>query len=207
MFNEIKSIETRKSKEKEYIIFNCEQIPGESMAVRLADIDYILGYNRLENVGEQPQKKYELYSNQYISLTDDASIYDRITVQGEFDSLTSGGAILHLNVDDEKPISPEQFKKLMIAAKEMKTVYFAINYAYSECAGEHFIIGKHDQCTVCEKPIIQQYTRVVGFITPVKSWNGTRRDYEYKKRVFYRNGALNIETLEDKEKIKDFKLA
>lgn len=164
-------------------IYNCEQIPAESMAVRLAEIDKILGYN----------ENYLLYSNQYIPLISDASIYDRFKIQGKFDSLTSGGAILHINVDDEKPISPEQFKALMNCARMLKTKYYAINYAYSECADGHYIVGKHDTCPICEKNIIQQYTRVVGFITPVKSWNGTRRKFEYPNRVFYHNGSLDIE--------------
>jgi len=170
-------------------IYNLEEIPGESMAIRLADIDYILGYNK-----EDDKKKYELYSNQYIPLVNEASIYDRFRIQGEFDSLTSGGAILHINVDDEKPISKEQFKKLMDIARQLKTTYFAINYAYSECEEGHFSIGKHTECPICKKNIIQQFSRVVGFITPVKSWSKIRREYEYPRRVFYKNGALEIET-------------
>ena len=117
----------------------------------------------------------------------------RLYIQGELDSYTSGGAILHINVDDEKPLSKKQFAKLMKAARDTNTVYFAINYAYSECANEHIIIGKKNTCPVCNAEIVQQYTRVVGFITPTRSWNKTRREFEYPHRVFYRNGELNLD--------------
>lgn len=185
---EDKIVEWQENEISEKNIYNIEQIPAESMAVRLADLDYIQGFNNDINA----ERVWELYSNQYIPLIEEASIYDRIRIQGEFDSLTSGGAILHLNVDDEKPIDKNQFKKLMNTARELKTVYFAVNYAYSESSQGVFSIGKHDVCPINGDPIVQQYTRVVGFITPVSNWNKKRRDFEYPRRVFYRNGQLEI---------------
>ncbi len=161
-------------------IYNVEQIPAESMAVRLADIDHLLGYNDV----------WELYSNQYVPLIDEASIYDRMRIQGEFDSLTSGGSILHLSSDGEKPLTPAQYKKLMLAAKDSKTVYFAVNYAYSKSSKGVLSIGKHDICPINGDPIVCQYTRVVGFVTPVTSWNKKRRDFEYDRRVFYKNEEI-----------------
>jgi len=164
-------------------IYNIEQIPAESMAVRLAKIDHISGHN---------PKNFKLYSNQYIPLIEDASIYDRFRIQGNIDALTSGGAILHLNIDDEKPLSAKQFRKVIEHAKNSGTVYFAVNYAYSECEKKHYVVGKRKKCPVCKAKITQQYTRVVGFVTPVRSWNSVRRDYEYENRVFYSNeNAVN----------------
>ena len=180
---EEKIVEWQQAEKLERNIYNIEAIPGESMCVRLCQIDSLLGYN---------SKNYKLYSNQYIPLINESSIYDRFKVQGKIDQLTSGGAILHLNVDDEKPLSPIQFRKLMEVGRKTKTTYFAINYAYSECVKEHYSVGKHDKCPVCGEEIVCQYTRVVGFITPVRSWNKVRRDYEYGKRYFYRNGQLEI---------------
>jgi ribonucleoside-triphosphate reductase len=163
------------------VIMNIEQIPGESMCVRLCEMDTLLGYNK---------HKWQMYSNQYIPLIEDASIYDRCRIQGKIDKMTSGGAILHINVDDEKPLSPKQLLKVMDLSRKTGTVYFAINYAYSECEKHHYSVGKHDTCPICQSEIICQYTRVVGFITPTKSWNKTRKDWEYGQRVFYKNDEL-----------------
>lgn len=166
-----------KWQKEENNIYNIEQIPGESMAVRLAEIDKLIGMNN----------KYELYSNQYLPLIDDSNIYDRFKIQGELDNLTSGGAILHLNIDDEKPLSPEQYMRLIKTAKDTGTIYFAVNYAFSECKEGHFSVGKHLTCPVCEGKIIEQYTRVVGFLVPVSAWNPVRKNFEYPNRHFYRN--------------------
>ena len=47
---------------------NCEQIPAESVAIKLARKDKLFGYNT----------KYELYSNQFIPLVNEANLLDRI---------------------------------------------------------------------------------------------------------------------------------
>ena len=167
--------------ESEGNIYNIEQIPGESMAVKLAKIDNILGYN----------DDYKMYSNQYIPLIEEAPIYDRFHIQGQIDAKTSGGAILHLNIDDEKSLTKEQFLSIIKMAKDSGTVYFAVNYAFSECADGHYLTGKHDKCcNICGKEIIEQYTRVVGFLVPVSSWNTTRKDFEYPRRIFYEKNRI-----------------
>ncbi len=166
---------------KDGFMYNLEQIPAEAMAVRLAGIDKILGFN----------DTYELYSNQYISLMDDASIYERFRLQGKFDSTTSGGAILHLNIDEDKPLSEDRFKKLIDTAKETKTKYFGVNYAFSYCADGHCNVGNMNACAVCSKKITDKYTRVVGFLTNVKHWNKVRREFEFPQRVFYNHDELD----------------
>jgi len=179
----LKKIESKASawqvKEKDqHYIYNIEQIPAESMAVRLAQLDMILGYN---------PNKTKLYSNQYIPLIEDASIYERFKIQGKIDSITSGGAIMHINVDDSKPLSARQFRRLIEQAKTSKTVYFAVNYAYCECENSHYVVGMHDECPACKGKIVNIFTRVVGFLTPVSSWNSVRRNYEFPLRKFYKN--------------------
>ena len=63
---------------------------AESSAVKLAKKDAYLGYN----IGKP------LYSNQFIPLTTKADMFDRLRLQGMFDSKFSGGAIAHINVGE-----------------------------------------------------------------------------------------------------------
>lgn len=183
-------IEEWQEKEKEeHCIYNLENIPAESICVRLANADKVLGYNT----------KYKIYSNQYIDLMEDCPIFERFKVQGELDQLTSGGNILHCNIDGEKPLTPEQYEKIIDLAKENKVKYFGINYAYSECKNRHYTIGKNKTCPICGEPIVETWCRVVGFITPKSAFNPVRRDYEFDKRVFYSSEeaekATNIKEL------------
>ena len=153
---------------------NCEQIPAENVAVKLAKKDRILGYN----------SEYDLYSNQFIPLIERTNMLDRIEMQGIFDSHFSGGAICHLNMDQE-------IKDVKVMADLIKTcakkhvVYFAINYVLQECEDGHLSVGNVETCPICGKPIKEKYTRVVGFLTPVGHWNKTRREVDFPNRQFY----------------------
>ena len=173
----MKSVESKilgYQKEEHGCIYNIESIPGESQAVKLCDIDKILGYC---------DSKVKLYSNQYVSLMDECSIYDRMKTQGIFDSVTSGGAIMHCTYKDSTPLTQEQYRKIIEMAKDLHNEYFAINYAYVKCANGHRSIGEKEICDVCGAPIVARFQRVVGFITCVESWNNVRREYEYKRRT------------------------
>ena len=177
LMNVMESVEAKiKEYQKDEVgcIYNIESIPGESQAVKLCDIDKLLGYC---------DPKVKLYSNQYVSLMDECSIYDRMKTQGIFDNVTSGGAIMHCSYKDSNPLTKEQYKKILLMAKDLNNEYFAINYVYVQCANGHRSIGDKDTCDICGAPITNHYQRVVGFITCVEVWNPVRRDYEYKRRT------------------------
>jgi ribonucleoside-triphosphate reductase len=153
---------------------NCEQVPAEGLSVKLADKDKLLGY----------QHDYDIYSNQFIPLVTNADMLDRIKLQGMFDKHFSGGAICHLNVDSKIEKTEDIMDLIRITAK-MGVVYHAINYVLEECEDGHMSVGNGEVCSICGKPIINKYTRVVGFLTNVKNWNKTRREKDFPNRQFY----------------------
>lgn len=161
------------------VAHNCEQIPAENVSIKLAQKDRLLKYNT----------KYEIYSNQFIPLTTKADMLDRIKLQGIFDSHFSGGAIAHINV--ETPIKDEQkiIDLIKICAK-MKVVYWAINYNLQECENGHIAVGRGDKCTICSNNIINNYTRVVGFLVNTKNFHKVRREVDYPHRQFYKGEEL-----------------
>ena len=158
---------------------NCEQIPAENVAVKLSKKDKLLGLN----------DRYELYSNQFIPLIERTNMLDRIELQGLFDKHFSGGAICHLNMDQE--IKDAQVMANLIETCANKgVVYFAINYVLQECEEGHLSVGNLDICPICGKPITGKYTRVVGFLTKVNNWNKTRRSIDFPNRQFY--GSIKV---------------
>ena len=153
---------------------NCEQIPGENVAVKLASKDKLLGYN----------DKYTLYSNQFVPLIKRVNMLDRIEMQGLFDRHFSGGAICHLNMDQEIT-NKEVMRNLIETCAKRGVVYFAINFVLQECANRHLTVGNVDTCPICGEPITGKYTRVVGFLTKVDHWVETRRKEDFPNRQFY----------------------
>jgi len=158
---------------------NCEQIPAENVSIKLPLKDKLLKY----------QDKYTIYSNQFIPLTTNANVLDRIKLQGIFDSHFSGGAIAHINVDS--PIEEEfQLKNLIEMCAKMGVVYFAINYVLSECENGHMCVTNGNICTICGENIKNKYSRVVGFLTNIHNWHQTRREEDFPNRQFYKGNEI-----------------
>jgi len=153
---------------------NAEQIPGENVSVKLAEKDRLLGFNN----------RYDLYSNQFIPLTVEADLLDRIMLQGLFDKHFSGGAICHLNVE-QKIEDPKLVVDLIKAAAKAGVIYFAINFLLNKCENGHMTVGISENCSECGGEIVDKLTRVVGFLTSVKSWHRVRREQDFPLRQFY----------------------
>ena len=153
---------------------NCEQIPGENVSVKLAKKDRALGYN----------DKYTLYSNQFIPLIKRVNIFDRIAIQALFDKYFSGGAICHLNVNQEIN-DVNTMQNLIHASVKEGVVYFAVNFVLQECENKHMFVGNVDTCPHCGGKIIGTFTRVVGFLTKVDNWIPERREVDFPNRQFY----------------------
>ena len=165
-----------KSQEKRFgYPHNCEQTPSENSAIKLAQADKILGYNY----------DYELYSNQFIPLTVQTDMLNRILLQGMFDNFMTGGAILHLNVA-ERIENVEDLEKLVCSSVKKGVIYQAVNYVINVCEEGHVSVGRDcEACPICGKPIRDKLTRVVGFLTNSKNWHKVRREKDFPERKFY----------------------
>lgn len=159
---------------KKYCIAgNIEQVPAESFAVRLSKADRLI-------FGED-KVPYKLYANQFVPLWRDATIYERMEIDGLYNSMLSGGGIVHFTIAEK--VTSKQAEKLIEYAIKSGCEHFALNAIYSECSKGHNTFGKSTICPVCGEEIVEYYTRVVGFFVPVSSWNKERREWEFPNRV------------------------
>ena len=154
---------------------NMEQVPAETSAVKLAKKDRLLGFN---------PEDYPLYSNQFLPLwMKGVDLLDRIRAQGRLDNYCTGGAICHLNIG--QPIRDVYTMEALIRhACEAGVVYFAVNYQINRCEEGHMSVGRDDRCPDCGAPVVDTFTRVVGFLTNTKHWNRTRREHDWPERRF-----------------------
>ena len=152
-------------------MINTEQIPGESAAAKLMKKDKFF-YPDAE-IYDLP-----LYGNQFIPLGIKTTLQERIRIQAMFDGFCNGGSILHANID--APF--DDFKKALRMTNyiaQQGVTYFAFNTKIQACEDNHAFYGT--TCPVCGKPIATEYTRIVGFYTPIKTWS-TERTKEYRMR-------------------------
>ena len=103
---------------------------------------------------------------------------ERIRIASLFDSYCNGGSIAHLNID--APF--DSFEKAWDAVNyiaDQGLTYFAFNTKIQACKHNHAFYGK--KCPVCGGDVATEYTRIVGFYTPIKTWSKERKA-EFKLR-------------------------
>jgi ribonucleoside-triphosphate reductase len=156
--------------DKDYKI-NLEQIPGETAAVKMQKADQLLYPETV--VADLP-----LYGNQFIPLGIKTTLQERIRIASLFDSYCNGGSIAHINIDAPFDSFEKAWKMTEYIADQGLT-YFAFNTKIQACEHNHAFYG--DKCPVCGGPVATEYTRIVGFYTPIKSWSKERKE-EYTMR-------------------------
>ena len=156
--------------DKNYKI-NIEQIPGESAAAKMQIADEFF-------YPDTVVKDLPLYGNQFIPLGIKTTMIERIRIASLFDSYCNGGSIAHLNID--APF--DNFEKAWNAVNyiaDQGLTYFAFNTKIQACARNHAFYG--NKCPICGGEVATEYTRIVGFYTPIKSWSKERKE-EFKMR-------------------------
>lgn len=160
--------------DKDYKV-SIEQIPGESCAAKLQAADELL-------YPEQVIRDLPLYGNQFIPLGIKTTLKERIRIASLFDSYCNGGSIAHINI--EAPFATfEQAWDMVNYIADQGLTYFAFNTKIQACAKNHGFFGT--KCPICGGPVHTEYTRIVGFYTPIKTWSKTRKE-EYKMREWER---------------------
>ena len=97
----------------------------------------------------------------------------------------NAGSALHCNLQDH--LSKEQYLKLIDFAIQEGTSYFTFNIPNSKCEDCGHIIKKPvSKCPKCGSENITQYTRVIGYLRPIKAFGNDRQE-EANKRTYSNN--------------------
>ena len=158
---------------------NTEQIPGETAAAKLMQKDKFFYPNA--DIYDLP-----LYGNQFIPLGIKTTGQERIRIASEFDGYCSGGSILHYNIDAPFDSFEKAWKMTNYIADQGVT-YFAFNTKIQACKNNHAFYGA--KCPVCGEPVDTEFSRIVGFYTPVKTYSKERKA-EFEMREW---GDINAE--------------
>ena len=154
--------------------FNIEMIPAENCAGVICQADNLL----------YEQNKYFIYSNQWIPLMEKCTIQEKCRLGSLFDKKCGGGCIAHINIENRFANEEEAWHMLNYVASQ-GVIYFAFTTKISVCEDKHAFISE-PRCPVCGKPVADTYARVVGFYTPVSSYQKVR------KREFDRRKWMNV---------------
>ena len=159
-------------------LFNSEVVPAEGLGGKNYQWDLQDGYVVPDDEN--------LYNSYFYDAHDDTSVLDKFILHGrQTYQYTDGGSAAHINLEDH--LSKEQYLKLIDFAIANGTNYFTFNIPNSKCDDCGYIT-KHPitECPKCHSNHITQYTRVIGYLRPIKSF-GKDRQIEANKRVYSNN--------------------
>lgn len=163
---------------KKPFLFNSEVVPAEGLGGK--------NYNWDKSENYWVPKDENLYNSYFFDAHDNTSVLDKMILHGrQTTQYCDGGSACHINLEDH--LSKEQYLKLIDFAIANGTNYFTFNIPNSKCDDCGYIT-KHPiaECPKCHSKNITQYTRVIGYLRPIKSF-GKDRQIEANKRVYSKN--------------------
>ena len=175
----IKNYNKQHSEKK--FMFNLELVPAESLGVK--------NYNWDKKDGYWVPDDENLYNSYIYDAHDDTSILDKIAMQGgQIAKSIDGGQASHLNLQDN--LDKEQYSKLLEYAVQVGNSYITFNVPQTQCDDCGFI-AKHpfDKCPVCGSVRNTQWTRIIGYLRPIKAWSDARQK-EGSHRMFAKKETI-----------------
>lgn len=100
----------------------------------------------------------------------------------------TGGQASHINLEDNP--DKEQCTKLLEYAVKVGNNYITLNVPQTQCDDCGFI-AKHPfyVCPKCGSKNVTLWTRIIGYLTPTKSWSKDRQ-LEGKHRTFTKKNEV-----------------
>lgn len=168
----IHSVKDTFASDKDYQI-NIEEIPAERAAAILMEKDCFFCPNEIYEL--------PLYGNQWIPLGVKTTLQEKIRLSAILDKACSGGSIAHINLDTPLENFDTAWELLNYIA-DQGVVYFAFCLRISSCKNNHGFYG--NICPYCGEPTETTWQRIVGFLTPEKTYSKERKD-EFRRRDWF----------------------
>jgi ribonucleoside-triphosphate reductase len=148
--------------------YNLEATPAEGTSYRLAKLDGVYPY--YTNSTQLP-----------INYTDD--IFEMLDHQDDLQTKYTGGTVLHIFAGERT--SAQSVKNLVKkVCNGYHLPYFTFSPTFSTCPKHGYVKGEHFTCPDCGSEC-EVYSRIVGYIRPVKQWNEGKRS-EFKVRKLFK---------------------
>lgn len=163
--------------------YNLEATPAEGTSYRLAKMDKEL-YPMIvcandEDYYECGAKPFYTNSSQLpVNYTED--IFEVLDHQDDLQTKYTGGTVVHIFAG-ERLYDANVMKNLVNKiCNGYRIPYFTFSPTFSSCMEHGYIAGEHFTCPKCGADC-EVFSRVVGYIRPVKQWNEGKKT-EFKKR-------------------------
>lgn len=160
-------------------LYNLEATPAEGASYRLAKLDKKKYPKIITAGGSTPY--YTNSTHLPVGFTDD--LWFALKHQEELQTKYTGGTVFHAFLE-ESP-STEGAKLLVKKVSEsFKIPYYTVTPTFSICPNHGYLRGEQPICPIC-RSTSEVYSRVVGYLRPVKDWNAGKQE-EFRERREYK---------------------
>ncbi len=166
--------------------YNLESTPAEGTSYRLARIDRekypdIIFANDDQVKFHQAEPFYTNSTQLPVNHTDD--IFEALDLQDEIQSKYTGGTVFHVFAGEriEDPMALKGLVKKICTGYHLP--YITFTPTFSVCPSHGYLKGEVDACPVCQDTC-EIYSRVVGYLRPVKQWNKGKQEEFSQRQAF-----------------------
>ncbi|MDR3762590.1 MAG: ribonucleoside triphosphate reductase [Acidobacteriota bacterium] len=153
-------------------LYNLEATPAEGTTYRLAKLDQKMypGIGSANNCDGEP-----FYSNSTqlpVHYTED--IFQALDLQDDLQARYTGGTVHHVFLGEAVPDPNLVRKFVQRVCSTYRLPYFTVTPSFSICAEHGYQRGELQACPACGGEV-EVYSRVVGYLRPVKQWNAGKQ--------------------------------
>jgi ribonucleoside-triphosphate reductase len=166
--------------------YNLEATPAEGTSFRLAQIDKkkypnIICANEAEHRAYKSDVFYTNSTQLPVNFTDD--VFEALDLQDNIQIKYTGGTVFHTFAGEkiDNPLAVKTFTKKV--CENYRLPYFTFTPTFSICPSHGYIAGEKELCPTCEASC-EVYSRVVGYLRPVKQWNKGKQEEFKMRKVF-----------------------
>ena len=164
-------------------MFNLEATPAEGTSYRLAMMDK-KRFPEIICANEEQYRKgaAPFYTNStQLPVNYTSDVFEALELQDDLQARYTGGTVLHFYLGEQ--VSNVETIKALIkkVVTKFSLPYFTLTPTFSVCPSHGYLNGEQRNCSVCGKET-EVYSRVVGYLRPVKQWNnGKQAEYGMRK--------------------------
>ncbi len=164
--------------------YNLEATPAEGTSYRLAKLDKdnlvsIICANDKEYYENSASPYYSNSTQLPVNYTDD--LFELLDHQDSLQTKYTGGTVVHIFAGERISNNATMKNLVKKICENYHLPYFTFSPTFSTCPNHGYLKGEHQTCPKCGDEC-EVYSRVVGYIRPIKQWNkGKQAEFTTRK--------------------------